>query len=67
MPDGMPPKPPNRWTIEALVPGNRWVIRNGEQVLQQYMGIKTYQRVIDVESCIGYHGEWRDVPTETEY
>ncbi len=61
-----PPRPPNKWTEEALVPGNRWIVRGGEKILQQYWGIKTYERIIDVERCVGYHCEWRDVPTEVE-
>jgi hypothetical protein len=54
--------PVRKYTMESHAPGVRWVVRNGERVLQQYWAIKTYEN----ESCVGLHGEWRDVPTEAE-
>lgn len=43
----------------------RYVNRNGERVLQQMWDVKTF----DTEdcTCIGYMGEWRDVPTEGNF
>lgn len=48
--------------VTARAPGVRWVVRNGEKVLQEYWSVKTY---VDMY-CVGIHGEWRDVPTEVE-
>lgn len=62
----MPPQPPRKWTVEKRVPGVRWVIRNGERVLQEYWSIESWERFIEVERCVGLHGVWRDVPTEVE-
>lgn len=56
------PIAPTEWTSEERALGVRWVIRNGERVLQEYWSIKSWAN----SSMKGMHGEWRDVKTETE-
>lgn len=63
---GKLPAPPNEWKTERVVPGNRWIIRNGEKVLQYYFAVRSYRHVIHVTQCVGEVGEWRDVPVEAE-
>jgi hypothetical protein len=52
-----------KWTTEKIVPGMRWLKRGDSLVLQQYFAITTHE---DPAGIIGYHGEWRDVPIETD-
>lgn len=41
----------------------RWLVRDGERLLQQYFAVTSYSAGGTV---LGLHGEWRDVPIETE-
>ena len=42
----------------------RFIERGGKKILQQMWSVKTFDP--HTVACIGLHGEWRDVPAETE-
>lgn len=41
-----------------IVPGVRWLIRDGERVLQERWEVRSYTG----NSCDGIRCEWRDIP-----
>jgi hypothetical protein len=57
-----PMEPEQRYVLEEPVGRVRWVIRDGQRILQQRWAVKHYVG----SSFEGLTGEWRDVPVEKE-
>jgi hypothetical protein len=54
---------PAAFTSEKPMGQVRWLDRDGNRILQQYWSITSHSAA---GNPVGLHGEWRDVPIETD-
>lgn len=50
------------WDCSPEQPRVRWVVRNGERVLQHHVGVVSVEIVGDERKVHRQNDEWRDVP-----